>query len=285
MFNNDLEVLWVARYDYQPGWNLKQHTHNYYQTIYILGGKGDVYLNGHNYPLSSDMLFFIKPGDIHGLNAGSESTVKTLDIKFNIYPELLIKQLNQVESIISLNNITINNLFEEIRNEGKEMPYYYKEFCNHYLYEILLILLRLQKENDFKSTIEMRQNRNNGQDALSEKLVEYIKNNYSKQLTLNVIAAALGYNKNYLCTSLKKTHNITPMRYLFLYRIQKAKELIKYSDYSLKEISVLIGFESIHHFSRLFKGYEGIPPGRWRDKEREGIQKDIYLCDSFINEI
>ena len=35
-----VDVLWIARYDYQAGWALRPHHHTYFQMIFVVDGKG-----------------------------------------------------------------------------------------------------------------------------------------------------------------------------------------------------------------------------------------------------
>ena len=76
---------------------------------------------------------------------------------------------------------------------------------------------------------------------------------------------------------------VPPMRYLLQYRIKRAKELIQYSDYALKEIAELVGFKTIHHFTRVFREVAGESPGAWRRKYRAGICKDVCIQPHFSN--
>src|ERR1035441_11135541 len=34
------EVLWTARYDYDPGWVLERHSHEFFQAVYLVAGAG-----------------------------------------------------------------------------------------------------------------------------------------------------------------------------------------------------------------------------------------------------
>src|SRR5207253_5147016 len=74
------EVLWTARYDYQPDWKLAHHSHEHFQMIYCLSGSGRFFLEDREYSLDLESLFLIKPRRTHGLIPSS--LVKTLDLKF-----------------------------------------------------------------------------------------------------------------------------------------------------------------------------------------------------------
>lgn len=48
-------------------------------------------------------------------------------------------------------------------------------------------------------------------------------------------------------------------------RLDKAKELLRTTTYKIQDISELVGFQDVTHFSRIFKSYEGISPKEFRN--------------------
>lgn len=283
MKKENAEVLWVARYDYKPGWELKQHHHNYFQIIYAVRGTGIFILNEYEQDIHPGTLFFMKPGDSHGLVNNSCDTLKTLDIKFLIRGDEDEEYIKNFKSIYFLIDTIIPDLFEKIRQEGLNKKPFYQELSREYLIQMLYLLLRYGKEMlpavpEEKSAPVVPETDNAGYCVY-----EYIKAHFSEDTSLDSISAALGYNKSYICQVFKRDYNTTPMKYLYEYRIEKAGELMIRSDYTLKQISEMTGFKSIHHFTRTFRSVKGMTPGQWCNKEREGIGKDIYLNDHFCN--
>jgi YesN/AraC family two-component response regulator len=277
-----LEVLWTARYDYNAGWRLERHSHSYYQIIYILEGTGQFYLSNKEYEIIEQDLFFIRPEEVHGLNADKQGNLKTLDIKFRIEENPFIQELATIDNPVKIADSSIKDLLHNIRREGINRHKLYKELAACYLFQILINLIRLG--SDIKTdSLNLLQSKNDTGNSACVEIIDYIKKNYSERISLDNISNAVGYNKSYICKVFKIENNRTVMEYLYLYRIQKAKELIIYSDYTLKQISEMTGFESIHHFTRTFQRFEDISPGRWREKEKEGIRKDIYINEGFNN--
>src|ERR1700761_2530901 len=80
MFSSAVEVLWTARYDYEPDWKLLPHQHDHFQMICFLSGSGVFSLGERQHSITDGTLFLIKPDCPHGLSPSS--VVKTLDIKF-----------------------------------------------------------------------------------------------------------------------------------------------------------------------------------------------------------
>jgi quercetin dioxygenase-like cupin family protein len=71
MLTSNVEVLWTARYDYEPGWTLAAHQHEFFQIIYCLGGRGTVTLGDDAHALAPGTLFLIEPSRPHGLTASA----------------------------------------------------------------------------------------------------------------------------------------------------------------------------------------------------------------------
>jgi len=64
----------------------------------------------------------------------------------------------------------------------------------------------------------------------------------------------------------KKAFAMTPIYYHRVMRVEKAKELIQFTDTTLTKIIESMGFSSINAFSRTFKMVEGVPPTFYRRK-------------------
>lgn len=280
--DRSVEVLWVARYDYNSGWELNRHKHNYYQIIYFIEGAGEIYLNEEEFSIQENLVLLIKPGEKHGLIASKGVAVKTLDLKFFIKAEELKKEISILSGVFQAPNLELKKLLLKIKEEGNEKNDYYKVMSNIFLYEILVLILRQKHcEKNIKVSRLEDEILDKNNDNVIKKVEEFVTENYSEPINLEFISQKLGYNKSYICQKFKKNLNCTPMNYVYWFRISKAKEFITYSDYSLKQIANMTGFQSIHHFTRVFHKYEGITPGQCHEEMKQDIRKDIYLNENF----
>jgi transcriptional regulator GlxA family with amidase domain len=73
------------------------------------------------------------------------------------------------------------------------------------------------------------------------------------------------------------------VRYLWTHRIDRAKDLLRFSDYELKQIAQQVGFKTVHHFSRAFREATQRAPGRWRDEQVRKIGHGVTLSQGFVN--
>lgn len=104
-----------------------------------------------------------------------------------------------------------------------------------------------------------------------EKIIEYIKNHYMEDITLDDLAKMVYLSPTYLSYLFKKQLGITFKEYLINIRLKKSKELIETTNLSIGEISKLVGIEDQNYFSRLFKKKFGVSPLNYK--------KDKYIYD------
>lgn len=95
-------------------------------------------------------------------------------------------------------------------------------------------------------------------------ICNYINENYSEKITLNAIADSVGFSKYYISRLFKQHMGVTIIDYLIKVRLDKAKELLGKGDYSIKQISFMIGYSDPNYFTWSFKKYLGVSPIKYR---------------------
>lgn len=105
-------------------------------------------------------------------------------------------------------------------------------------------------------------------DQRIQDIQKYVWRHYMDDINLVAIAKEVQLSPNYLCCLFKKRMKITLVEYLNTYRINRAKEMLIETDMTLQEMAPLIGFTDVKYFSRTFKKYVGVPPSRYRMKNK-----------------
>ena len=90
--------------------------------------------------------------------------------------------------------------------------------------------------------------------------IEYIKQNINKPIAVEDLAGMFGLSKFYYCREFKKMTGYTIINYINLQKCMKARNLILSSEYKIKEIARMTGFENMSYFSRTYKKYMGCLP-------------------------
>lgn len=94
----------------------------------------------------------------------------------------------------------------------------------------------------------------------------FMKENYSKPLSLDDIAQSVGMDRFALCRYFKKNHKRSVINELKKIRISAAKRLLRYSDEKIENIARLCGFENPSYFSLRFREECSCTPLEYRNK-------------------
>jgi AraC-like DNA-binding protein len=90
-------------------------------------------------------------------------------------------------------------------------------------------------------------------------------------ILIDELADSLGISGSHLRDVFKQHTGLTPYQYHLKLKISRAKALLRTGNSSIKQISDLLGFRSVFHFMKLFKGKTGMTASQWRSgsaKER-----------------
>jgi len=101
---------------------------------------------------------------------------------------------------------------------------------------------------------------------------EQPKENYSDYLSEKI-----GYDYTYLSNLFSEVKGITIQQFIIIHKIEKAKELILYAELNTSEISYMLHYSSVAHFSNQFKKITGLTPSFYRKlkEKRQGNLEDV----------
>lgn len=116
---------------------------------------------------------------------------------------------------------------------------------------------------------------NKNENALPTRMVEnldnYIRENYSEEISNTEIGAIFGYHPFYVSRMLKDKKGITLRQYIISYRFKAAKKLLELTDKSIAEIAEETGFTDASYFAKSFKSTFGITPKEYRNSFKDSF--------------
>jgi AraC-like DNA-binding protein len=160
-------------------------------------------------------------------------------------------------------------LLEKIKWERSNMCGGWELAVKSYLLQLIIIFSRLmQNKNDYKKNpaksdtpdISDMPDMSNEYFGYVYKALEYIENNYYKNITSSDIAGHIGLSAGYLTKQFKNRLYMTPAAYIRKFRIAKAMELLQTTSKSITEVANEIGYSDISLCSRIFKQTTGKSP-------------------------
>ncbi|HHW41693.1 MAG TPA: response regulator [Syntrophomonadaceae bacterium] len=110
----------------------------------------------------------------------------------------------------------------------------------------------------------IQESRSQRQENIMKKVVNYIHQHYHRDLTLEEVAEAVHFSPCYLSRIFKQMQKVNFIDYLTRVRLEKAKMLLKASNYSISSIARKVGYQDPKYFSTLFKKHVGCTPSEYR---------------------
>ena len=97
-----------------------------------------------------------------------------------------------------------------------------------------------------------------------QQVIEYIFNHLHFRITLEELADQAGFTSSYLSHVFKNETGDTITEFIQKQRVSEAESLLRYSEFSILEISQYLGFCSQSHFTAIFRKYAGVTPAQFR---------------------
>jgi AraC family transcriptional regulator len=108
----------------------------------------------------------------------------------------------------------------------------------------------------------------------AKRILTYIETGIGSKLTVAELAGRLTLSPNYFARAFKRSFGLSPMNYVILRRIERAKVLMVTSKDQLSPIARTCGFADQAHLSRSFRRVVGVSPALWRRYSQLGRREN-----------
>lgn len=251
-------------------WSMsKHHFHDEFEILLSLSDAGHVFIEDKIYPLKKGTLLLIKDTTLH----------KTIVESSHTYERYVIHFSNSTLERISTKNTALSSFFSDLNTclqlSNDEFIFFISKIkkvqtCNSqefgddilnntYFIQLLIEIARLIISN------ENTQQYNTSDFSKIEPILEFLKNNLHKKLSLDDIARNFYISKYHLCHKFKEYTGFTINEYLINSRIIHAKKYLR-EGISVQEAGEKSGFNNNSHFIRTFSKLSGISPGKYSKK-------------------
>lgn len=139
------------------------------------------------------------------------------------------------------------------------------------LYYILCTILSIS-QRDFLRMQQLPAMKASSREEIFRRLslaVDFIYAHFDQQLTLEELARCACFSKFHFLRLFKIAFGQSPHQFITQFRIQKAKEWLRHTDWPIHLIASQIGLENTSSFSRLFYQKTGYYPTPFRQKVRK----------------
>lgn len=266
----------------RPPWHIEHRRIPDFLIVFIGSGEGVFTINGKTMEICENDILWIPPDMLHSIS-GTSTVMHCIYVHFDLlfdparslwnahvpggtrditnlrpiqHPAIDDPVLSALAGCLHISNrITVKKILEQICYEhSMDRPHSLLLLSGLMLQGIACILKGLEETSptDWQTRQKM------------ENAAHRIYNNAEKNLTIEDLAWEFGMSASHFRKLFKKTHGKTPRDMHKQATIQKAVELLLYTDMSLNDISEKLCFSSVHSFSKLFKRETGSPPATFR---------------------
>lgn len=236
----------------QLGYSFDNTRNNYYEFIYVDNGSLTVTIDNRTFYVNEYDAIIIGKDQLYNHKVENKTT-SFLSILFNMCIDNIEPLLNRK---FKVSKALLSNINKFIKLSEEDFPYK-DDLLIAYLKIIIVELLSFEHRISSKPTLPVYQNIENN---LLSKVIKYIEDNIYDTLSLDTICNDFNISRSTLQNLFKDNLYIAPKQYINNLKLRKSKLLIKESKYTMTEISSMLGFNSVHYFSRKFSQHYNIAP-------------------------
>lgn len=251
---------------FYPGEKYGPHHHRRIEINYVKKGNCLLHLDNEVVTFHEREMMII-PSDVnHFFEAGTEgTTLMQLEFLPDIFSEFIQKKEcetnSHIPSYLSLfsgknklikivNNVRIMRTVQRIVNELESQNVYFQYLVVMYYAELLVLVYRYIDEVYLPICTNVS----------LHKAITYIRMHFSDTINMADVALQSGVSERQLRNLFTQYLNMPPLAYINQIRVNKAIDLLRNTELSVKEVCFQCGFQSPQYFSRLFKQQTGLTP-------------------------
>ena len=241
--------------------NRNTHIHQALELGLVLEGKAIVQLGGKKFPIGKGSLFFFNANEPHEIIAESQAGVRIAYLQvssafcreyLNCFRnlELLKNDLSGFlppEQLAELTALMLDTL-EDYMSADEGDFHGLQCICN-----ICQLYRKLLEFVPYRQITESAYLSRNKKMARLSRITEYINNNYSEKLTLELLAKREGVTPTYLSHFIRDNLHMTFQDYVNSVRFERALKLLRSTTMCLTDVSVVSGFSDVKYLTRMLE--------------------------------
>lgn len=273
-FRTELSVTRIANMQYfemPEGYSSHPDSHPFSELIYVDSGEITVESGGYSGRLRKNELLIHPAGEWHSLKCdaaapsiiiiGLECAAPGL-LPFGRAPIPLSATLQPmlVEIVKEGRNVFLPPYDIPNRTDMKKresFPFGADQLIRNLLECFLIKLIREREATSLGKGSGAAEGMRTGE------ILRYLENNYRERITLEELCFLFGTNKTTLTKDFRRLTGDTVMGHLAHLRLRHAKALLREGKHSITEIADLLGFSSVHYFTRFFRKKENMSPSEY----------------------
>lgn len=235
------------------GTGYQDHFHRNFEVIYILKGSAPVRVGHEQYTLHAREMVLIPPWHVHSFSVTEENLVWVGVFSKDFISKFAHREEGQRFSPFQCDPSADQFLREQLFTADAPPRY------------LLMASLYLICDQCMKFA---KVSQSEEQSALRDKILRYIEEHYTQQISMQETAEALGYEYHYFSQLFHDCFEMNFRAFINIYRFDLACELLTETEKEIIDIAMESGFQSLRNFNRIFKTLSGSTPQEYRNHVR-----------------
>lgn len=270
-----LEILWFRVMSMGADQVINRNTHSTYEFHFIASGSFTVVLDTGSFEAGAGEFYVTAPGVHHEQRSSGHSRNVEYCINCNI--QLIEDKPSEACQVLQLLRDTPCACFKDTAGILKLFEMALQEAYHQYIgfYSNIqglaaMIVMNtarvLGQNNPLRYDIPLKTKKDNFRFVQIEKFVE---DNIGSPLSTKDIARFMFLSERQVCRIVEESRGISTKDFIMQMKLAKARQLLKDTGLSVKQIADSLGFSSEYYFNQFFKREEGYPPGLFRHNVRK----------------
>ena len=256
--------------DFQP------HSHSAFTVTVILSGEMTATVGGDELLALAGQTVFTGISEVHAARAQHVEFV-SVAICAELISELLVDLAfaSDTSQITFREKLVIDEIIVAIarliRSEIDDQKPGRGQMLDALIRQLAIHLVRSQFK--VRKSARMELSRVGPVDRRLRRAIEFMHDNYSRELALEDIAGAAYLSEYHFARLFKRITGVTPGAYLANLRIERGRQLLAETLLPISEIAAMVGYQSQSHFTKIFKSVTGVTPRVYRDGHDDSPSK------------
>lgn len=277
------ELFTVHYFEYSKDYSFIGETHDFWEFVYVDKGEIIATADNEDYPLSHGQIIFHKPNEWHTLRANGSIAPNIVIVSFGCKSDAMSFFENKIMAVGQTQKSLISKIIVEFSNSFST-PLSDTYACNLiqqdnqiigseqllklHLTELLISFIRdndisqysLSKSNSINSTLEY--------------ILSYMNSQIGQKLTLDDLCTHSGMSKASISALFSNQLGRGPIEHFIYLKTELAKKYLREDNYNITQIAYMLGYSTVHYFSRQFKKFTGMSPSQYTNSVKAIVNKE-----------
>lgn len=254
---------------------LLPHKHDYYTCLFVEKGTIEILVDLEKITIGENTLHILFPGQVHQFIQASPLTAYYLSLDCFLASEEVRNVLEQsiAEQIIIKFSETESQWFKSLLDLIMTSKESKSDLNTHDLNILAIQALATSFIIQATYLYQAKEQKNStihsvNQINITKRFMQMVRRFFKEYKRPAEYAHFMNLSVGYLNDTVREVTGFSLSHFIQRQVMLEAQKLLYYSELSVKEISVLLGYEDHKYFNRLFRKSTGIPPGEFRQRKQ-----------------